>query len=63
VPKAELRLSNDELREVHLALALRIAHLGSTPTKKMPPSEKSKIKRHLEVCAELDDIVQKLRGK
>jgi hypothetical protein len=59
----ELWLSKDELRELHLALALRIAHLGKTDTRKMMPSEKDKVKRRIDICTDLDKLVQKLRGK
>jgi hypothetical protein len=67
VPKTstreELRLSNDELREVHLALALRIAQLTKVDTTKMGPTARAKVKRHLEVCEEVHDVIQKARGK
>jgi len=61
--RGELRLSSDELREVHLALALRIAQLTKVDTTKMGPSAKAKVKRHLELTKSLHDAVQKARGK
>jgi hypothetical protein len=67
VPKSpdgkELQLSDDELRELHLALVLRITRLGKQDGKKMMPSERAKLKRRIELCGELDEAVQKLRGK
>jgi hypothetical protein len=60
---SEVQLSKEELRELHLALALRIAHLRKTDTHKMGPSEKDKLKRRIDVCGELDKLVQKLRDK
>jgi len=63
VPKRWQSLSNDELREVHLALALRISVLDSQNTGKMGPNAKAKMKRQLDLCIELDDAVQKARGK
>ncbi|HEY1281920.1 MAG TPA: hypothetical protein VGF22_19715 [Acidimicrobiales bacterium] len=61
--RGELRLSSDELREVHLALALRIAQLTNVDTRKMGPAAKAKVKRHLELCEEVHGVVQKARGK
>ena len=67
VPKSseykELRLSTDELRELHLALAVRVAHLEATDTRKMGPTAKAKLQRHIDVCSELRHAVQKARGK
>ena len=63
MPKRFQSLSNDELREVHLALALRITQLTNTDTTKMGPSAKAKIKRHLDICTDLNDAVQTARGK
>jgi hypothetical protein len=63
VPKRWQSLSNDELREVHLALALRISQLTTVDTRKMGPNAKAKMKRHLDLCIELQDAVQKARGK
>jgi hypothetical protein len=63
VPKRWQSLSNDELREVHLALSLRISELKSVDTRKMGPNAKAKIKQHLDLCIELDDAAQKARGK
>ena len=60
---AELTLSDEELREVRLALALRIAELGKTDTRKMGPNAKAKLRRQLDVCHDLQDLVRKLRGK
>ena len=61
--RAELQLSSDELREVHLALAVRIAQLNKVDTTKMGPAGKAKVKRHLELTKDVHDIVQKARGK
>jgi hypothetical protein len=58
-----LALSNDELREIRLALALRIAQLNRVDTRKMPPSQRAKLQRHIELSTELHDAVQKARGK
>jgi hypothetical protein len=63
VPKRWQGLSNDELRELHLALALRIAELTNTDTRKMGPNAKAKLSRQLDICTELDDTAQKARGK
>jgi len=67
VPKSadyeELRLSTDDLRELHLALAVRIAQLTSTDTRKMGPSARAKLERRIDVCNELHHTVQKARGK
>ena len=63
MPKRWQTLSNEELREVHLALALRITQLTTTDMSKMGPSAKAKMKRHLELCTELHEAVQKARGK
>ncbi len=63
MPKRFERLSPAELREIHLALALRIAHLDSTDMTKLGPSGKAKIRAHINACEELDKIVQKARGK
>ena len=59
----ELRLSTDELRELHLALAVRVAHLGATDTRKMGPTAKAKLQHRVELCNELHHAVQKARGK
>jgi hypothetical protein len=59
----ELQVSAEELRELHLALALRIAHLRKTDTHKMGPSEKDKLRHRIAICTELDKVVQKLRDK
>jgi hypothetical protein len=63
VPKRFQSLSNDELRELHLALALRITELTTTNTGKMGPNGKAKLKRQLDVCNDLNDAVQKARGR
>jgi hypothetical protein len=56
-------MSNDELRELHLALALRITELTKTNTGKMGPNGKAKLKRQLDVCNDLNDAIQKARGR
>ena len=63
MPKRWQSLSNDALREVHLALALRISELKSVDTHKMGPNARAKLKRQLDLCIELDDTAQKARGK
>jgi hypothetical protein len=63
MPKRWRDLSNDELREVHLALALRLAELTKTDTRKMGPNARADIKRRVDICRELDDTAQKARGK
>jgi hypothetical protein len=59
----ELRLSIDDLRELHLALAVRLAQLTSMDTHKMGPTAKLKLRRRIDVCNEIDHAVQKARGK
>jgi hypothetical protein len=59
----ELRFTPDELRELHLALAVRTAQLSSTDTRKMGPTAKAKLQRRVELCNELHHAVQKARGK
>lgn len=61
--RTELAVTADELRELHLALALRITRLTKMETGKLSPSERAKVAHHLEVCNELHDTVQKERGK
>jgi hypothetical protein len=59
----DLQFSNDEMREVHLTLALRIDRLRSTHGGKMMPSEIETLRRHLDICNELDHAVQRPRGR
>jgi hypothetical protein len=61
--RAALLVSADELRELHLALALRITRLTKIDPGKLTPSERAKVRRHLELCTELHDAVQKQRRK
>ena len=61
--RGELRLSGDELREVHLALCLRIASLTATNTSKMGPKAKKELQQHMDLCNEVHAAVQKARGK
>jgi hypothetical protein len=67
VPKTsdgtDLRLSNDQLREIHLALAVRIAQLSNTDVSKMGPNDKVKLQRRIDVCETAHAAVQKARGK
>jgi hypothetical protein len=67
VPKrphsAQIELTTDELREMHLALRVRIAELSSMDTRKMGPTAKEKVARQIEICNELHDVIQKARGK
>ena len=55
--------SKDELREIRLPLALRIAQLQLVDTKKLPPSQRAKLQHHIDLTTELHDVVQKARGK
>jgi hypothetical protein len=61
--RKQLRLSGEELREVHLALALRLAHLTKVNTKKMGPNAKAKHQHEIDVSKEVHATVQKARGK
>ena len=61
--EADLRLSKDALREVHLALGVRIALLIGTDSSKMGPNERAKLARRIDLCHEIDQAVQKARGK
>jgi hypothetical protein len=63
ISPVELQLSKDELREVHLALELRIDRLRSTHGGKLMPSEIEALRRRFDICYELDHAVQKLRGR
>jgi hypothetical protein len=63
VPKRWQSLTKDELREVHLALALRISLLTTMDTTKMGPSAKATLTRQVDVCTELVQTVQEARGK
>jgi hypothetical protein len=56
-------LSTEELREIHLALQVRIAQLSSTNTTKMGPNDRAKLQRRIDVCNEANSAVQKARGK
>lgn len=61
--RTRLAFSSDELRELHLALALRITQLQKVNTKKMPPSELTRHQKHIDLTSELHQMVQKARGK
>jgi hypothetical protein len=64
VPRStQLALSTEELREVHLALAVRITQLAATDTSRMGPNQTAKLKRRIDVCTELNELVQKARGR
>jgi len=63
MPKRFEQLSATELRELHLALALRIVQLDSTDTRKLGPSAKARIGAQINICEDLDKSVQKARGK
>jgi hypothetical protein len=63
MPKRWQSFSNDELREVHLALALRLSRLTKIDTRKMGPNGKADLKRRADICRELDGAAQKARGK
>jgi hypothetical protein len=63
MPQRFDKLSGPERRELHLALALRIAQLDGIDTRKMGPSGKAKIREQLTTCKDLDKAIQKARGK
>jgi hypothetical protein len=67
VPKDKDRhavaFTKDELREVRLALALRIAHLGKVNVDKMMPSERAKLRDHVKTSTRLHDQLRKASGK
>jgi hypothetical protein len=63
MPKRFQNLSKDELRELHLALALRITQLTTMNPKDMDKSDTAKVKRQLDLTKELHTAVQKARGK
>jgi hypothetical protein len=63
MPKHFQTRAKEELRELHLALALRIAQLTKMNTSKMDRAEKAKAKRHLDLTKELHRAVQKARGR
>lgn len=54
MPKRFAQLAASELRELHLALALRIAELDSTDTRKMGPSAKARVRADVSICKDLD---------
>lgn len=56
-------MSSDELRELHLALALRITQLKKVNTKKMPPSELARHQKRIDLSSELHETVQNARGR
>jgi hypothetical protein len=58
-----LVFSSDELRELHLAMALRIAQLTKVNTKKMRSSELAKHQRHIDLATDLFDSLKKERRK
>ena len=60
--RREFTFSNDELREIRLALALRIARLSKMDGDSLSPSQRAKVQRHLEICNELHDVVRKARS-
>jgi len=60
---SDVTLSGEELREIHLALEVRIAQLTSTDPRKMGPSDKAKLRRRIDICHEANKVVQKARGK
>jgi hypothetical protein len=59
----DLNLSSEELREIHLALEVRIALLHSTDVRKMGPNGKVELRRRIDICNEAHHAVQKARGK
>jgi hypothetical protein len=59
----DLTLSSDELREIHLALKVRIAPLISTDVSKMGPNDKAGLRRRIDICNEAHHAVQKARGR
>jgi hypothetical protein len=63
MPKRFQSFSKDELRELHLALALRITQLTTMDPQDMDKSDTAKVKRQLDLTKDLHSEVQKARGK
>jgi hypothetical protein len=67
VPKSsdqtDLWLTSDALREVHLALEVRIVLLRSADGRKLGPTDRAKLEERIQLCHEADNTVQKARGK
>ena len=61
--RTELSVTQDELRELWLAVGLRIAHLSKINTSKLNRSEKADLRRHLELTKGLHDTLRAARGK
>jgi len=60
---SELVVTTDELRELRLALALRITRLKKVDLPRLPPSQRAKVQRHLDLCSNLHDVVTKALGR
>jgi hypothetical protein len=67
MPKAgdqqEFAFTKDELRELRLALALRIAQLDKISLDKMMPSERAKLRASLKTSTSLHDQFRKASRK
>jgi hypothetical protein len=67
MPKDEDRyvfaFTKDELRELRLALALRIAELGKVHTGKMMPSDRTKLRDQVKITTRLHDQIRKAGRK
>jgi hypothetical protein len=60
---SELAVTKDELRELRLALALRITRLKKVELHKLPPSQRAKVQKHIDLCSDLHDAVTKALEK
>ena len=61
--RQEFAFAKDELRELRLALALRIAALGKVNTDKMMPSERAKLRDQMKTSTRLHDQIRKASRK
>jgi hypothetical protein len=60
---SELAVTRDELRELRLALALRITRLKKVDIRSLPPSQRAKVQKHIDLCSNLHDAVTKALEK
>jgi hypothetical protein len=60
---SELAVSRDELKELRLALALRITQLQKVDIHKMPPTQRAKVQTHIDLCNGLHEAVTKALAK
>ena len=61
--RQEFAFTKEELREVRLALALRVAALGKVSTGKMMPSERAKLRDRVKTSTRLYDQFRKATRK